>query len=165
VIFAVVAAGTAIAIEFGGAGDRSREGAEPVTGSVLMFLAVFYAGALFASARSWLAVWRGAPGYSALRDVTGIGDRAALRRLFGLTRRDGRYQVTLAAVLKHRRPAGILLTDLPVHLLLLIALVWAAANASAPAAMAVGWAAAANALILAVAAVSVLAGRTRAFAK
>jgi hypothetical protein len=136
-----------------------------VTGSVLLFLIVFYAGAVFASARSWHAVWRGVPGYSALRDVTGIGDRAALRRLFGLTRRDGRYQVTFAAVLRHRRPAGILLTDLPVHLLLFVALVWAAMNEAAPAATAVGWVAVANALILAIAALSILKGRTREFAK
>jgi hypothetical protein len=127
-----------------------------VTTNVLMLLIAFYAGAVFATGRSWLLIWRGAAGFSALRDVTGIGDRAVLRRLFGLTSRDGSYRVSVAQVIRHRRPAGIILTDLPVHLLFLSALLWAALGSS-PAAAAIGWAAVAHALIIAGAAVSVLA--------
>ncbi len=127
-----------------------------MTTSVSMLLIAFYAGAVLATGRSWLLVWRGMADFSALRDVTGIGDRATLRRLFGLTQPDGRYRITIAQVLQHRRPAGIILTDLPVHLLFLAALVWAAWGMS-PAAAAVAWAAAAHALILAGAAVRVLA--------
>ena len=135
-----------------------------MSGGFLAILVVFYAGAVLSTARSWSCAYRGAIGYSALRDLTGIGDRTALRRLFGLTGRDGRYTVNVADVLKHRRRAGVLLTDLPVHCLLLAALIWAAANAGHAAAAAVGWVAAANALILALTAISVLAGRPRAFA-
>lgn len=125
--------------------------------SVLVVLLVFYAGAVCASAYSWLGVWRGAIRFSALRDVTGIGDRAVLRRLFGLTRPDGVYQVTFANVMRHRRPAGIILTDLPVHGLFLAALSWAALNAGAPAAGAIGAAAALHAFVLGGAAACILA--------
>jgi hypothetical protein len=132
-----------------------------VSSGVFLILMVFYAGAVFASARSWLAVRRGVATFAELRDLTGIGDRAALRRLFGLTRGDGRYRVKLADVLRHRRRAGLLLTDIPVHLLFLAALALAAANPSAPASAAVAWTAGANALILGLAALSVLASSPR----
>jgi hypothetical protein len=124
---------------------------------VLLLLLVFYAGAVFASARSWLAVWRGSAGFSALRDVTGIGDRTTLRRLFGLTSRDGRFSVSFAEVLRHRRPAGVVLTDLPVHLLFLSALGGAAALGAPALTAAVATTASAHALVLAIAAASVLA--------
>ena len=120
-----------------------------MSSNVLMLLIAFYAGAVFATGRSWLLIWRGAAGFSALRDVTGIGDQAVLRRLFGLTSRDGSYRVSVAQVIRHRRPAGVILTDLPVHLLFLYqALLWAALGAS-PAAAAIGWAAVAHALVIA----------------
>ena len=131
--------------------------------SVLLIFIVFYLGAVFATGRSWLGVWRGAIGFSALRDVTGIGDRATLRRLFGLTRPDGAYQVTFADVLRHRRPAGVILTDLPVHGLFLAALSFAALRPDASAAAAVTAAAAVHALVLGGVAVSVLARSRRAF--
>ena len=127
-----------------------------MTTSVLMLLIAFYAGAVFATGRSWFLVWRGVADFSALRDVTGIGDRATLRRLFGLTQPDGRYRISIAQVLQHRRPAGIILTDLPVHLLFLSALLWSASGES-PAAAAIAWAALGHGLILAGAAVRVLA--------
>jgi hypothetical protein len=128
-----------------------------VTGAIVI-LTVFYAGAVCASGYSWFCVWRGEIGFSALRDVTGINDRGALRRLFGLTRVDGTYQVTFAAVLRHRRKAGIILTDLPVHLLFLAALLGAALLATGPIAAAVICAAAAHALLIGGAALSVLVG-------
>jgi hypothetical protein len=136
------------------AGNWGRKSSMPE--SVLLFLIVFYAGAVLASWRCWYGVWRGAIGFSALRDVTGIGDRAALRRLFGLTRPDGSYRVTLAAVLQHRRRAGIMLTDIPVHLLFLAALGWAALHGGTLASAAISCAAAAHGLALAAAAISVL---------
>jgi len=125
--------------------------------SVLVLLIVFYSGAIFATARSWLGVYRGNVGFSALRDVTGIGDRAALRRLFGLTSPDGTYRVKFAHVLRHRRRAGMLLTDLPVHVLFLAALTWAA-SAGGSAAAAIACAAMAHGIVLAGAAIAVLAG-------
>ena len=130
--------------------------------SVVMMLIVFYAGAVLATGRSWLAVSRGAIGYSGLRDLTGIGDRAVLRRLFGLTLPDGRYRVTIADVLRHRRKTGLILADLPVHCLFLAALLWAALDNGVPAAFAVSCAAAAHAFILATAAVAILAGNRQA---
>ena len=128
--------------------------------SVLAILIVFYAGAVCASAKSWLGVWRGRIGYSALRDLTGIADRTTLRRLFGLTRPDGAYAVGLAGLLRHRRAAGVMLTDIPVHLLFLAALCWAAAfGGDAPAAAAIMAAAAAHALLLGGLAVTILMAR------
>ncbi len=123
----------------------------------LVVLTVFYAGAVCATAWSWFCVWRGEVGFSALRDVTGINDRGLLRRLFGLTRPDGTYQVTFAAVLRHRRKAGVILTDLPVHLLFLATLLGAALLGAGPVATAVISAAGAHALLLGGVAVSVLA--------
>jgi hypothetical protein len=127
--------------------------------SVLAILIVFYAGALCASAKSWFGVWRGAVGYSALRDLTGIGDRATLRRLFGLTRPDGAYRVDFPRLLRHRRAAGVILTDFPVHLLFLAALSWVAFHIELPAAAGVISAAGAHALLLGGTAVTVLIGR------
>ena len=132
-----------------------------LTGVLLIFI-VFYVGAVLATGRAWLGVWRGAVGFSALRDVTGIGDRAALRRLFGLTRPDGAYQVTFADVLRHRRPAGVILTDLPVHGLFLAALSLAALRPDSSAALAVMAAAAVHALVLGGMGASVLARSRRA---
>ncbi len=129
--------------------------------SVLVMLTVFYAGAIFATGRSWLGVWQGAVGYSGLRDLTGIGDRAVLRRLFGLTLPDGRYRVTFSEIARHRRMTGIILADLPVQALFLAALLWAS-SASTPAASAVICAAGAYAMLLGCAAVAILAGDRRA---
>lgn len=136
-------------------GTRRGEGVTVAT-SILTILIAFYAGAVFATGRSWFLVWRGTAGFSALRDVTGIGDRVVLRRLFGLTHPDGFYRVTFAQVLQHRRPAGIILTDLPVHVLFLTTLLWASFGDS-PAVAAILWTASAHALVLGVAAISVLA--------
>jgi hypothetical protein len=127
---------------------------------MLTLLAVFYVGAVCATAHAWLCIWRGRAGYGPLRDVTGIGDRTELRRLFGLTQDSGRYQVTLAAVLRHRRRSGVILSDLPVHALFLAAVAWAGVNAELPAATGIAWAAAAHALLVALAALSVF-GRSR----
>jgi hypothetical protein len=127
-----------------------------VSSGVFLFLITFYAGAVLASTRSWIAAWRGVASFSALRDLTGIGDRAALRRLFGLTLRDGRYRVTLSDVLKHRRRAGMLLTDIPVHLLFLTALILVGEDTASATSAAVAWAAGGHALILGLAALSVL---------
>jgi hypothetical protein len=128
-----------------------------VAAIVLTLLIVFYAGAVLATAHAWQQVWRGAVSYSALRDVTGIGDRAALTRLFGASRPDGRYAVGFAQVLKHRRRAGVVLSDLPVHLLFLLALLLATRAHEAPGAEAVIWAAAAHAVVLGFVALSVFA--------
>jgi hypothetical protein len=135
-----------------------------LAGNALALLTVFYAGAVVASLCAWLSVWRGRIGYSALRDVTGIGDRAALRRCFGLTGPDGAYRVTFADVFRRRRPAGVILSDLPVHALFLAALIWAALSAETPAATGILCAASAHALLVAGAALSVLAASRRATA-
>jgi hypothetical protein len=130
--------------------------------SILVMLTVFYAGAVFATGRSWLGAWQGAVGFSSLRDLTGIADRTLLRRLFGLTLADGRYRVTIADVLRHRRLSGVILADLPVHCLFLGSLFWATFHDATPAAWAVACAASAHALILAMAAVAILAGNRQA---
>lgn len=129
-----------------------------VTG-ILLLLLVFYAGAVLASARSWLCVWRGRARFSVLRDVTGIGDRTLLRRLFGGPTSQGFYSVTMPDVLRCRRSAGVMLTNLPVHLMFLLALAWAVRHGEGPAATAVACAAAAHSLALATAAAAILAGR------
>src|SRR5687767_11439710 len=110
--------------------------------SVLVMLTVFYAGAVVATGRSWLGAWRGAVGFSSLRDLTGIGDRTVLRRLFGLTLADGKYRVTVADVMRHRRLSGVILADFPVHSLFLGSLFWATFHHTSPAAWAVVCAAA-----------------------
>jgi len=125
--------------------------------SMLIILAVFYAGAMLASGRAWLSVWRGKARFNELRDLTGIADRAVMLRLFGLTLADGSYQVALAEVLRHRRRSGIILTNVPVHVMFCGALLWAVLNASAPAAMAIAFAATAHAGIVGLAALSVVA--------
>jgi hypothetical protein len=125
--------------------------------SILLMLAVFYAGAVLASGRAWFSVWRGRARFSELRDLTGIADRALMLRSFGLTLADGVYQVKLADVLKHRRRSGIILTNLPVHLMFCAALLWGVFNAASPAAMGIAFAAIAHAGIVALAALSVLA--------
>jgi hypothetical protein len=125
--------------------------------SVLVMLTVFYAGAVIATGRSWLDVRRGAVGFSGLRDLTGISDRAVLRRLFGLTRPDGKYNVSVGDVLRHRRLSGTILADLPVHALFLAALLWASLQAMSPAALAIAFAAGMHALTLAAAALSIVA--------
>ena len=128
--------------------------------SVLFLLAVFYAGAVLASARVWLRVWGGNARFADLRDLTGIGDPATLRRLFGLTRPDGSYQVSLVDIVRHRRPAGVILTNLPVHLMFAAALAFALSHAGWPAAAAVAWAASAHASVVAAMALAVyVAGR------
>jgi hypothetical protein len=121
-----------------------------------VLLMVFYAGAVFASARAWLGVWRGHVSFSELRDVTGIGDPVALRRRFGLTAADGRYPVTFAEVVRHRRASGMILTNLPVHVMFALALLWAMTHPAGPSASAIAFAASAHALALAVIAASVL---------
>jgi hypothetical protein len=130
--------------------------------SVLLILIVFYAGALCVTARAWLAVRRGAARYAALRDVTGIGDRAALARLFGAARPDGAYEVSLATVLQHRRWGGVMLTDAPVHALFFIASSWAALNGGSPAAAAIACGATAHALLLGAVSLSILAAARQA---
>jgi hypothetical protein len=130
--------------------------------SVLVMLTVFYAGCVFATGRSWLAVWRGAVGFASLRDLTGIGDRTLLRRLFGLTLADGKYRVTIADVMRHRRRSGIILADLPVHCLFLGSLFWATFHDTTPAAFAVACAASVHGLVLAMAAVAIIAGNRQA---
>ena len=130
--------------------------------SILFLLAVFYAGAILASARAWFRVWRGRAGFADLRDVTGIGDPVALRRLFGLTRADGSYPVALADILRHRRPAGVILTNLPVHLMFAAALAFALADAGSPAAAAIAWAASAHASVLTAVALAVFAAGRQA---
>ncbi len=146
--------------------DDAGQPDEPTAGkelfmltSALAILIVFYAGAVCATGKSWLAVRRGAIGFSGLRDLTGIGDQAALRRLFGLTRADGSYHVTVDRILRHRRAAGIILTDLPVHLLFLAALSWGAFHEGAPAVAGIVCVASAHALLLGAVAVTVLVGR------
>lgn len=133
-----------------------------VSANVYLLLVVFYAGAVFASARCWLGVWRGRVRFPQLRDVTGIGDRAALRRLFGLTSEDGFFRVTIADVMRRRRMAGTILTDLPVHCLFLLALGWAMLHSAEPAAFAVACAACAHAVVLGAAAATILVGRHQA---
>ena len=128
--------------------------------SIFVILIVFYAGAVCATGTCWFGVWRGTLRYSALRDLTGIADRAVLRRLFGLTRPDGAYRVSLAAVLRHRRAPGVILTDLPVHALFLAALSWAAFHVELPAAAAIVAAAGAHGLLLGGMALVVLIGRS-----
>jgi hypothetical protein len=124
---------------------------------VLVMLTVFYAGAVIATGRSWLDVWRGAVGFSGLRDLTGISDRAVLRRLFGLTRPDGTYNVSFADVLRHRRLPGTILADLPVHALFLMALLWASLQPTSPATPAIACAAGMHALTIAATALSIVA--------
>jgi len=130
--------------------------------NVYLLLLLFYVGAVFASGRCWLGVWRGSIRFAQLRDVTGIADRAALRRLFGLTSREGFFRVTIAEVVRRRRLAGAILTDLPVHCLFLLALAWAAMHAAEPAALAIACAASAHAIVLGTAAASILVGRSQA---
>jgi hypothetical protein len=125
---------------------------------VLVLLLIFYAGAVVASGRAWLGVWRGWVRFSELRDVTGIGDPVLLRRLFGLTSPNGFYKVAVADVVRHRRPAGVVLTNVPVHFLFLAALGWGVLHAGAPAAVAIALAASAHAVVLALVAASVLVG-------
>ena len=126
-----------------------------LTGALLV-LTVFYAGAVCATGWSWYGIWRGAVRFPALRDVTGINDAGVLRRLFGPTRPDGSYQVSFAAVLRHRRKSGVILTDLPVHLLFLLALLGAALLPTGPVASAVISAAAGHALLVGLVALSML---------
>ena len=130
--------------------------------TVLMLLIVFYCGTVFATGRCWYLVWHGAAGFSALRDVTGIGDRAAIVRLFGAVRPDGRYAVSFAQVMKHRRRTGVILSDLPVHLLFLAVLLLAVLGPDTPAAQAAIWAAAAHAILLGVVAFAVFADSRQA---
>jgi hypothetical protein len=127
--------------------------------AALVLLTVFYGGAVAATGWSWLCVRSGTVSFSVLRDVTGINDPAVMRRLFGLTAPDGSYRVTLADVLRHRRAAGMVLTDLPVYLLFLAALSLAWLLGAGPVANAVLCAAAAHALVVAAAALAVVAGR------
>ena len=124
--------------------------------TVLAILIVFYLGAVGVTGRSWLAVRRGAIGFSALRDLTGISDRVTLYRLFGPTRPDGQYTVTWKAVLRHRRRAGALLADLPVHALFLLALIWATFNGALPTANGIACAALLHGLVLGGAALTIL---------
>lgn len=90
-------------------------------GPVAAFLLVFYAGAVAMSAAAWLSAWRGAARFATLRELTGIADRAVLIRLFGRPAPDGSFKVSIAAILRHRRLPGTILSDLPVHLLFLVA--------------------------------------------
>lgn len=124
-------------------------------------LAVFYLGAVVASGRCWLGVIRGRIRYAALRDATGIADAATLRRCFGLVSRDGFYAVRFSEVVRWRRAAGVVLTNLPVHLMFAAALALMLQDPSSPAFLAVLAAASAHALSVACAAASILAGACR----
>ena len=126
---------------------------------VLALLLIFYAGAVVASSRAWVSVWRGTVRFSELRDVTGIGDPVMLRRLFGLTSIHGRFKVAVADVFRHRRPAGITLTNIPVHALFFSALGWALFYGGPGTAAAIVVAASLHAVMLALAAASILVGR------
>jgi hypothetical protein len=130
--------------------------------NLYLLLLIFYAGAVFASARCWLGAWRGNIRFAQLRDLTGISDRAALRRLFGLTSQNGFFRVTMTEIVRRRRLAGTILTDLPVHSLFLLALAWAAAHSAEPTAFAIACAALAHAIVLGAAAASILIGRSPA---
>jgi len=125
-----------------------------LTNAILVLL-VFYMGAVLASGRAWRCVQRGSIGFSALRDVTGINDRGTLGRHFGPAAADGVYKVSFADVLRHRRAAGVILTDLPVHLLFLAALTGAAYLEPGPVAAGIATAAAAHAVVVGLAALSV----------
>lgn len=129
-----------------------------------LFLLAFYVGAVFVTGRAWLAVWRGGASFAMLRDLTGIADRAVLRRHFGMRGRNGWYRVALAEVLARRRPAGIVLGDSAVHALFLLAVAWAIGNPGTPSASAVTLAAAAHALLVAGVAAGLLAANPRALA-
>lgn len=129
---------------------------------VLALLLVFYAGAVLASSRAWLGVWSGSVRFSELRDVTGIGDPTMLRRLFGLTSSEGRFKVPIADVLRYRRPAGIILTNVPVHGLFLAAVSWGLLNSGHATALAIVIAASLHAATLALAAASILVSRPAA---
>lgn len=130
--------------------------------TVTAFLLVFYAGATAMAALAWIAVRRGVVSFSVLRDVTGIADRTVLRRLFGLTQPDGSYKVSVADVLRHRRRAGVILTDAPVHGLFLVALLWAFQSGSGAGALAVACVAGLHAAIVGGAALVVAAGARQA---
>ena len=93
--------------------------------AAVFLLAVFYAGAVFITGRAWAGVRRGEATYAALRDLTGITDRAALFRLFGATV-GGAYRVAPAQVLANRRRSGRVLGDVGVHAMFLIAVALAA---------------------------------------
>ena len=126
--------------------------------NVYLLLMIFYAGAVLASTRCWLGVWRGSIRFAQLRDLTGIADRAALRRLFGLTSKEGFFRVTLADVIRRRRAAGMILTNFPVHLMFLSALAWAFGHDGDPAAAAIACAATAHGIMLGAMAASILVG-------
>jgi len=129
---------------------------------VLALLLIFYAGAVVASSRAWIGVWCGKVRFSELRDVTGIGDPAKLRRLFGLTSSQGRFKVAVADVVRYRRPAGIILTNVPVHGLFFAGLSWGLFNAGPATALAIVIAASLHAATLALAAASILVSRPAA---
>lgn len=122
------------------------------------FLLVFYAGASVMTAMAWLSAWRGRVTFSALRDLTGIADRAVLRRFFGLADGRGAYQVALADVLRRRRRAGVILSDVPVHLCFFLALIWGHANLGTPSAAAIACVAGLHAAVVATAALFIAAG-------
>jgi hypothetical protein len=128
----------------------------------MLLLIVFYAGAVLSTGLSWYRARTGIVPFSSLRDLTGIADRATLRRLFGLTRPDGSYKITWAEVVKHRRPAGVVLSDLPVHGLFLTALFSAALHGNVSLSLAVVSAAGLHAGMLAMAALAILAGSRQA---
>ena len=130
--------------------------------AMLLLLLVFYTGAVLASAHAWHAAWRGKIRYSGLRDLTGIGDPVALRRLFGLTTPGGLYEVSLAEVVLRRRKSGMILTNLPAHGMFLAALAWAALHSEGATAAAIAFAGGAHAAMLAAAAASILLGGRQA---
>ena len=116
--------------------------------TVGLFMFVFYCGAVVFTARAWLQVIGGAARLDVLRDLTGITDPATLTQYFGLRRQDGAFRVTFAGVVRHRRLTGLVIGDLPVHLLFVAALGWALLDAGSPAAAALIVAAAVNAAIV-----------------
>jgi len=126
---------------------------------VLGFLALFYAGAVVMTGFAWLSAWRGIVGYRALRDLTGIADRAVLRRFFGPALANGSYRVSVSAILRHRRRVGLIMTDAPVHPFFLLSLLLCFADLAAPATLAVACVAALHAAVVAAAALVVIIGQ------
>lgn len=89
---------------------------------IIVLLLVFYLGAVSVTGRAWLEVAQGRVRAKALRDLTGIASTAEIVRRFGLSGADGRFRADAAQVLRHRTRAGLVISDLPTQMLLLVVL-------------------------------------------
>lgn len=89
---------------------------------IIALLVIFYLGAVAVTGRAWFEVAQGRVRAKALRDLTGIASTAEMVRRFGLVGGDGRFEVAVAQVLRHRTMAGLVIGDLPTQMLLLVAL-------------------------------------------